>query len=62
MYSNLKLFCICQEVDKFQDLEEEMKHRGYSAIWKVGLLKTFSCLEFVFSTDSLGVKIKWYAS
>jgi len=35
MYSNLKLFCICQEVDKFQDLEEEMKHRGYSAIWKM---------------------------
>lgn len=39
-----------------------MKHRGYSAIWKVGLLKTIRGLEFVFSTDSLGVKIKWYAS
>jgi len=28
------IMCL-QEVDKFQDLEEEMKHRGYSAIWKM---------------------------
>ncbi|CAL9229942.1 unnamed protein product [Arabidopsis halleri] len=28
------IMCL-QEVDKFQELEEEMKHRGYSAIWKM---------------------------
>lgn len=24
-----------QEVDRFQDLEEDLKIRGYSGIWKV---------------------------
>ncbi|CAH8282033.1 unnamed protein product [Eruca vesicaria subsp. sativa] len=28
------IMCL-QEVDKFQDLEEELKHRGYSGIWKM---------------------------
>ncbi|EOA20076.1 hypothetical protein CARUB_v10000347mg [Capsella rubella] len=28
------IMCL-QEVDKFQDLEEEMKHRGYCGIWKM---------------------------
>lgn len=29
--------CVCsfQEVDKFHDLEEELKPRGYCGIWKV---------------------------
>lgn len=26
-----------QEVDRFQDLEEALKVRGFSGIWKVGL-------------------------
>ncbi|KAJ0243291.1 Carbon catabolite repressor protein 4 6 [Hirschfeldia incana] len=28
------IMCL-QEVDKFQDLEEDLKHRGYSGIWKM---------------------------
>lgn len=41
MYSNLKLLCIYQEVDKFQDLEEDLRHRGYSGIWKVPISSYF---------------------
>lgn len=38
------LFFFFQEVDRFQDLEEELKLRGYNGIWKVGIRSGFESL------------------
>lgn len=43
-----------QEVDRFQDLEQELRVRGYSGIWKVsgsGFILTFIFLFFIFYYD-----------
>lgn len=44
-YGVTELYClvsITQEVDRFQELEEELKLRGYSGIWKVCTLVLYS--------------------
>lgn len=42
-------FAEVQEVDRFQDLELELRHKGYSGIWKVFVLPRqllSGCVEY----------------